>query len=433
MTRYFKRVTCFVLILTLLLNSLSTGFAQAVSDFENINIKEIQIQAIAAELKNDIAEEEFEKENRLSYIKQLEREDRETYLTKERLKTYFKKEYDFGRVMDSFNRQLYEQAGENWKKLFYKDGFWELDVNSKVCYGEICSPYKIFMKALISAWLEELGEQSELVSSYSKYLQDPVFLGAVSLEDKRKLFLLLKESVKNGNSVCKKSDDSREEAKCEDILTSLHALSVMWETDEESKEIAGLAYDILKKYYNKSYGPVIMMEIIAALSFINTGYSYEIIEKFLTEDIAPSKAGNRTRETLSMFSITGEYEIWYEYLNNFVKEGTHFLNRKNENWQYIKEKETRQEKVDPVFIETPGKILDKSESSILASYNVVYGNILTDIGEFLSSQGKRGRIFATKVIRQYIGADEEELKKNTYSFGFRFNSKFRYSRYSYRC
>ena len=410
MWKHFKKYISIVLIFSLMLNILSTGFAQAVSEYENINIKEIEINAISSSLKEMIAAEKEKKTYKENFIKQTEQEDKETFLTRQRLKKYFQKEYQFNRVMDSFNQQLYSQAAQEWKKLDYKEDKFNLDAQTEVCYGETCYPYKIFMKALISAWLEYHVQGEAVLSIYNaKYLQEAAFLGAISLEDKRELFNLLKEGIKQERYVCGKSDDKEE--KCEDILAGLTVLSEIWETDTESKEVSDLIYKILEKYYDSKFGIMVLIQSIAALSFIDTDYSYSLIEKFLTQDTAPTKIGNKTREALEMFSITGEYETWTEYLNNLVKEGAHYLNRHNIIWQYIKEEETKKEKVDPVFINTPGKVLDKNKNFVLASYRVVYGNILTDIGEFLSNQEGRGKRLATKIVKQYINASKEELKK----------------------
>ena len=411
MWKHFRKFISVSLIFSLMLNILSTGFAQAVSEYENINIKELEINAIAASLKEIVAAENEKKTYKENFIKQIEQEDRETFLTRQRLQKYFQKEYQFGRVIDSFNQQLYSQAAKEWKRLDYKEDKFNLDAQAKVCYGETCYPYKIFMKALISAWLEyHVQGEADLSIYNTKYLQEAAFLGAISLEDKRELFNLLKEGIKQESYVCGKSGN-KEEEKCEDILTGLTVLSEIWETDTESKEVSDLIYKILEKYYDTKFGIMVLIQSIAALSFIDTDYSYSLIEKFLTQDTAPTKIGNKTREALEMFSITGEYETWTEYFNNLVKEGAHYLNRHNIIWQYIKEEETRAAKVDPAFINTPGKVLDKSENSVLASYRVVYGNILTDIGEFLSNQEGRGKRLAAKIVKQYINASKEELKK----------------------
>ncbi|MCR5504885.1 MAG: hypothetical protein K6E94_04975 [Elusimicrobiaceae bacterium] len=411
MWKHFKKFISVSLIFSLMLNILSTGFAQAVSEYENINIKELEINAIAASLKEIVAAENEKKTYKENFIKQTEQEDRETFLTRQRLQKYFQKEYQFNRVMDSFNQQLYSQAAKEWKRLDYKEDKFNLDAQAEVCYGETCYPYKIFMKALISAWLEyHVQGEADLSIYNAKYLQEAAFLGAISLEDKRELFNLLKEGIKQESYVCGKSGN-KEEEKCEDILTGLTVLSEIWETDTESKEVSDLIYKILEKYYDSKFGIMVLIQSIASLSFIDTDYSYSLIEKFLTQDTAPTKIGNKTREALEMFSITGEYETWTEYFNNLVKEGAHYLNRHNIIWQYIKEEETRAAKVDPAFINTPGKVLDKSENSVLASYRVVYGNILTDIGEFLSNQEGRGKRLAAKIVKQYINASEEDIKK----------------------
>ena len=410
MINHFRKIISIVLISSLMLNIVSMGFAQAVSEYGDINIKEIEINAISSSLKEMIAAENEKKTYKENFIKQIEQEDRETSLTRQRLKKYFQKEYQFGSVMDSFNQQLYSQAVQEWKKSNYKEDAFNLDAQAEVCYSETCYPYQIFMKALISAWLEyHVQGEADLSIYNAKYLQEAAFLGAISLEDKRELFNLLKEGLKQESYLCAKNGDKEE--KCEDILAGLTVLSEIWETSSESKEVSDLIYEILGKYYDSQIGIMVLIQSIASLSFIDTDYSYSLIEKFLTLDIAPTKIGNKAREALEMFSITGEYETWSEYFNNLVKEGAHYLNRHNIIWQYIKEEETRKEKVDPAFINTPGKVLDKSDNSVLASYRVVYGNILTDIGEFLSSQEGRGKRLATKIVKRYINASKEELKK----------------------
>lgn len=396
MMKYLRKFISLILIFAFLTNTVSITFAQEIS-YDNYNaIKDLEIKSMAYAFQKELEEENAKKDAQNAYMQQTQKEDQKTALIRYRLKNSFKNEQEYFKIIESFNSQL-------------KENTLQLNTENAVCFGGVCQSYKIFMKALISALLDyRIKGNGALLIDYTRYLQEPVFLGAISLADKRHLFQLIKEGVKQKISICDGKNNSQTEQRCEDVLAGLTILSAIWETENDAKEIADLTYNILKEHYTDTYGIMVLMHAIASLSFIDTNYSYELIEKFLTQDTAPSLIGNKTRDFLSMFSFTGEYEMWTEYLNNFIQEGGHYLNRYNERWQYIKEEEVT--KQTPALDEKQNKVLDLNNDSIFASYNVVYDNILTDIGEFLSSQEGRGKYLAKKIVRQYVAANEGEVK-----------------------
>ena len=359
----YKKFLSILLVFTILVNANIPAFSQKIDIQSEISV----LRAEIAENLHIISEKDIKKE--------------------------YKRETNFRTLFDTLNRQGF---ANNY---------------GEVCDGDICAPYHTFMRGAISALLEFADNNGNILIEYAKEIRDAVFLGALSGEDVPLLRKLLIAGSKEKLKACNAKPNYKAQEDCSKAMTGLLILSVAWESQEDSNETANLIYRIINKYYDAAYGSIVLMEGISALAFIDTDYSYELIEKFLTQDITPTHIGNRTRDALGLFSLQGEYDIWSKYIAEEFKKSVSYFNRRNIIWQYIDKEATEKAGVD-VSIYSNMNILAKSifadESFHKASYRVAYRNLLTDIGEFLSNQEGRGRNLAKKIISKYLASSPKD-------------------------
>lgn len=359
----YKKFLSILLVFTILVNANIPAFSQKIDIQSEISV----LRAEIAENLHIISEKDIKRE--------------------------YKRETNFRTLFDTLNRQGF---ANNY---------------GEVCDGDICAPYHTFMRGAISALLEFADNNGNILIEYAKEIRDAVFLGALSGEDVPLLRKLLIAGSKEKLKACNAKPNYKAQEDCSKAMTGLLILSVAWESQEDSNETANLIYRIINKYYDASYGSIVLMEGISALAFIDTDYSYELIEKFLTQDITPTHIGNRTRDALGLFSLQGEYDIWSKYIAEEFKKSVSYFNRRNIIWQYIDKEATEKAGVD-VSIYSNMNILAKSifadESFHKASYRVAYRNLLTDIGEFLSNQEGRGRNLAKKIISKYLASSPKD-------------------------
>lgn len=318
-------------------------------------------------------------------------------------------------------------------KINLRQAIYDVDYQGKinnygeVCYNDICAPYHIYMRGLIGALLEYTEGDWEVFQNYITEIRNAAFAAAISSEDIPQIKEILKTIVEKNKSSCgnmsvfeelwetaqenlniKDKDFSKEEKNrnnCQKALDSLTMLAVLTESAQDAKNTADYIYRFLKKYQDETYANLVLMETIVALTFIDTDYSYSLIEKFLTEDTTPSITGNKAREALSMFMPSGIFE---SVRRQILEEGLHetkYLNRLNEGWQYINTAATEREGINIFWLTNAAYDVTKDSN---VSYRIVFNNILTDIGDFLSSSGERGKKLANKIVNNYVNSGEED-------------------------
>ena len=393
MGKLCKKLISIVLIITLLINSNADVFAGISLYTEQQTLQELKYlvnQTITSDIK--IIDEKY-------------------------IRKAYQKESNFHKLIESLNKQ-----GE-------KNDYGE------VCDGDICAPYYTFMRGVIGALIDFSEGDGDILIEYTREIREAIFLGALASEDIKPMREALKAGVKGAIEACgskrivfitdildgikdmvktakenfnKKYKDrtreGKEIARCEKGLAGLSILSVIWEGAKESEETADFIYKVLKKHYTGKYGGLVLMEGIAALTYMDTDYSYSLIERFLTKTSIPG-VGEGIEKELSLFLPQGWYDLAEAGISRDYKRGMRYLNMNSERWSYINEEETQKAGLDPKIIASQGKLLLDKEHAY-TSYNIVYGNLLTDIGEFIIQSGARGKRLGDKILDSYINSNK---------------------------
>ena len=265
MKHIVKKTLSVFLIFTLLSNTLSSSFAQLVTDGSWRKPQADIAELLSKEIPNN---------------------------PEKTIKELYSKSVNLKDIFDKINRAGFAS-----------------DYEGEVCYGEICAPYRTYMRGLIWALMEYSEGEGEILINYGKEIEEGVFLGAVRSEDIHGL----REGIKAGTRKAIESCESKElnykvQDECEKGLRGLKLISVLWEKEEECKESADIIYKALKRNKDSGYSSMVMIEGIAALSFIDSDYSYGLIEKFLTKDTIPSVMGEGLRRTWDLLSLQGIYD-----------------------------------------------------------------------------------------------------------------------------
>ncbi len=340
-------------------------------------------------------------------------------ITDSDIRAKYRKEYNFKNLLKSINEQ-----GQNNKY-------------GQVCDGDFCAPYHTFMRGLIGALIDFSEGDGTIFINYTKEIRNAAFMGALASKDIKPLRELLKDGAKETLDDCgtnpffegveetantvienlyiKKRDfsaDRKAQDNCEKGLAGLSILSVVWDNKQQADETADLIYKALKKHYKGKFSSLVLLEGIAALSFIDTDYSYQLIEEFLTKDTIPSRVGTAVLDTFSMFLPQGIYDAGEKEIEEKYNNATRYLNRINARWQYIDEAATKERGIDPSIFKQANSAAGQFDDNYnRAAYNAVYNNTLTDIGAFLSAQGERGQKLAKKIVRKYALATTEEREQ----------------------
>ncbi len=340
-------------------------------------------------------------------------------ITETDIRAKYLKEYNFKALFQSINDQGFNN---NY---------------GKVCDGETCAPYHTFMRGLIGALIDFSEGDGTILINYTREIRNAVFMGALASRDIKPLRKLLKDGVKETVSSCgsnpffegvedtantvienlyiKKRDfsaDQKAQDNCEKGLAGLSILSVVWENKQQADETADLIHKTLNKHYKGKFSSLVLLEGVAALSFIDTDYSYQLIEEFLTKDSIPNRVGTAVLDAMSMFLPQGIYDAGEKEIEEKYNNATRYLNRINARWQYIDEDATARRGIDPSIFSSANSVLGQFDDNyIRAAYNVVQNNTLTDIGAFLAAQGERGQKLAKKIVHKYASATPKERER----------------------
>jgi len=392
-----KKLISITLIFVLLINSNIVAFSKVVSDDQRYRLMLRDIKSLVSDsvkTKVKVIDDKY-------------------------IRHAYRKEYNFHSLFESLNKQ---GSANNY---------------GKVCDGEICASYRTFMRGLIGALIDFSEGDGTILINYTREIRNAVFMDALASKDIKPLRELLKDGIEENVKACgsnplfeeieeiantakenlhiKRRDfsaGSKAQDNCEKALSGLSILSVVWGDKRQADETADLIYKTLKKHYKGEFSSLVLLEGIAALSFIDTDYSYQLIENFLTKDSLPNRVGTFVLDAASMFFPQGIYDAEEKRIEEKYNNATRYLNRINARWQYIDETASAQRGIDSsIFKQTNSVAGQFDDSHIRAAYHVVYNNTLTDVGEFLSAQGERGQKLAKKLVREYASATPKEREK----------------------
>ena len=358
----YKKLISVTLIFALLINSNAGAFAQLLKEDKAYIPLKREIKTILSESvkSNTVVDDKY-------------------------IRRAYKKEYNFHRLFESLNKQ-----GLN------KD-------YDEVCDGEICAPYHTFMRGAIGALIDFSKGEGEVLSEFTEEIKEAVYLGAVGSADIEPLREGLIEGSKKKLEFCStRKADYKKEDECQKGLNGLLILGVLWGSEKAAKENADTIYKALKNNIRTTYSAMVLPQGIAALSYMDTDYSYSLIEKFLTKDSIPGIREGLSKELDLFTSPQGVYNVIEAGISrDYYKNRMRYLNMNSERWSYINEEETSKAGLDPKIIASQGELLlDKDHAD--TSYNIVYGNILTDIGEFLVQSNERGKKLGDKLLDGFI-------------------------------
>ena len=148
------------------------------------------------------------------------------------------------------------------------------------------------------------------------------------------------------------------------------AMLVKGQNAQEQKKAADVFYKLLKKEYKGNSGGAVMTASTVALGVLGTAYAYSLLDKFLTQNTIPSKMGD-------LFVALGApgktvAQEGARLSNQEQGRNAYYLNRFNESFQYIDQKEAKRQGWQTT-VESAGRQYPQ-------------GNLFEDIGVMLAEQ-----------------------------------------------
>ena len=293
----------------------------------------------------------------------------------------------------------------------------------------ICAPYAYMAAGLISGWLAAPRTDEFNVIKHARRLTEPVATGLLERQDINKIrnFLWGEMRAQNGfrgythnldyylEKCNVKKSSYRDQDDCETALNAAELLvATTFDDRRQNKETADYIYnEILKKSINgRPYSSLLLPSGIGLLAALDTDYSFRLIKKFLTDYSVPSTLRNAWDNYGLGLSLQGIHDAVSDATR--LGRGVQYLNAYNKRWQYI-DREFSEEKLGVKYIIRTYNGTDifdfqtHSSDKVWNEYNLAFGNLLTDIGKFLPSQGERGKRLSREILNEYNGGKYSHL------------------------
>ena len=455
---YLRKIISITLIMTLLINSNEPLFAQTTpslpKDLQSINSDGNEWNDIFANISGSINEAAQRKAELKETFKNLYyRYDGSTL--KEILQDIEKQ------VIEIKSELLKEQEASLEESIVLLGNLYNkevcIDLNKYEETGnKVCATYAEMISSVIGGWISSDKRDEFEVMKSAGFLTEPVGMGLVEAKDAAKIRQYLWGEIKGINnfeisnrketeaekelrrdykhgldyyiSKCNvEKEKPQDKDRCEIGLKAASLLvAVSSGEKKEAEEAADYVYEnILKKSIKgRPYSGMLLPYGIGLLSAIDSEYSYDLIEEFLMRYSIPG----RTRETLTNYQLGLGFNGLYQMGEDATKIGKaeRYLNAYNKRWQYI-DREYTEKKLgvkyeirketkwtDMGLVRREGRYKEEEElffeskpgDKLWNEYNLAFGNILTDIGKYLPTQGERGQALSKKIVNAYVSGKE---------------------------
>ena len=193
----------------------------------------------------------------------------------------------------------------------------------------------------------------------------------------------------------------RQAKKCATEVSVIPALAMISKGSAEEQKAAQTFYDLLEDNYDTAVGGAVIQACVTGLGVLGTPKAYSLLEKFLTEDTIPSTTGNVFAGIGSPFQSLAQNGL--RVASNVRGGNSRYLNRINENLQYLDKEEAKRQGFQTTVWQGEG-------------IQYPYANMLEEVGAFLGQQSA-SNVYARALAKKLVGQANEAVKTQTNAAG----------------
>ncbi len=195
---------------------------------------------------------------------------------------------------------------------------------------------------------------------------------------------------------------SEKQAKrCAAEVSVIPALAMITKGAAEQQKAAQTFYNLLKDKYDTAVGGAVIQACVTGLGVLGTQKSYQLLETFLTDDTIPSTAGNVLHGIGSPFETLAQNGL--RAASNIRGGNSRFLNRINEQFQYLDKEEAKRQGFSNTSWQSEG-------------IQYPYANVLEEVGAFLGQQSATNT-YARALAKKLVGKANQAAKEKTNAAG----------------
>ncbi len=195
---------------------------------------------------------------------------------------------------------------------------------------------------------------------------------------------------------------SEKQAKrCATEVSVIPALAMITKGASEQQKAAQTFYNLLKDKYDTAVGGAVIQACVTGLGVLGTQKSYQLLETFLTDDTIPSTAGNVLHGIGSPFETLAQNGL--RAASNIRGGNSRFLNRINEQFQYLDKEEAKRQGFTNTAWQSEG-------------IQYPYANVLEEVGAFLGQQSATNT-YARALAKKLVGKANQAAKEKTNAAG----------------
>ncbi len=193
----------------------------------------------------------------------------------------------------------------------------------------------------------------------------------------------------------------RQAKRCATEIAVIPALAMISKGAAEEQKAAQTFYDLLEDKYNTAVGGAVIEACVTGLGVLGTPKAYSLLKTFLTEDTIPSTTGNVFAGIGSPFQSLAQNGL--RVASNIRGGNSRYLNRINENLQYLDKQEAKRQGFQTTSWQGEG-------------IQYPYANVLEEVGAFLGQQSA-SNTYARALAKELVGQANEAVKTQTNAAG----------------